>query len=335
MRLLVVLVSGALLLSGCSGGGEDSADTSADYVQAVATWRSTALEPAAAQATAARFSDVVVVGRRENARQLATQRARCAAVTSAREAVAALAPPVLDGGGTPEAQALSDRLVADTATYRDAVVAGLSEVASYCAYAARDQSLAGRKIVAERALKRTLTQRGVLSRSTRTEGQRIITTTVTCEAPAGCIPGRDRLPAYLAAYERARIDLVREQHQLNGGESTACRLSDYAGLCDAWSRGEAALVAAYQRVYDTVRRSRSTVDNPAIDQANTSATAAQRRFNATYAAAYRRTFPSVDQRATDYVTRNEVALLRRYEAAVRAAEVPDTTLPAPTAAPTG
>lgn len=327
MRLLAGLLCTVVLVTGCSAGS-NSTENSADYTQAVAQWRNTTLIPAVQEAKAAQFSDVVVVGRRETAREQAVQKARCAAIGEARQAVDALEAPALKGSGSAEAEALSERLAAETTAYREEVVRALTELAHYCAYYADELSLSGRIIVAERALRRTLTQPGVLARSTRTDGPRVITTTVTCGAPRGCIPGQDQLPAYLAAYERARIDLVRKKHRLLGGISTPCRLSDYDRLCAFHVKGMSELLSAYRRVYEIVRDASTTVANPAIDQANAKATAAQRRFNARYAALYRKTFPNAPVQTEDYVTQVDIALLRRYEKAVRAAEVPSTRVPA-------
>lgn len=329
-RPLLSVLALTLLVSGCSGAQDEAPQRSAAYVQAVSAWRLSSLEPARTAAGRASFSDLVVVERRETAKESAAQNARCTFVDAAKDKVAALKPPVLRGKGTAEAAALSDELTASTRAYVDPVVAALSEVSSYCHSYAAALQVSGEVAAAEKALQRAKSKPGVVLLKTTTTSTSIATTTVTCQDQNGCLPSEAKARArYLAAYRVARITLKDKQFRVLGGLSVPCRLTDYAALCAVYAARLGTTLRFNGGYYEAVRTTKPLGDESAIDRAGKLADAETARFTQQFDTAFALAFPSVDRSIPNYDTRNQVRLLKAYEAAVVRAPVPVTTAAPP------
>jgi len=299
----------------------EQAQVAADaaFGDAAATWRADELAPLVADVGAARFSDVVVVGRAETIAESTVQKARCDELLATRATVDGLAPPAAPDGISAAARRSSEELEALADGYREAVLAPLSEVITYCGYYIRAIALSREASTAEGALDAAVTKTGLLDRTVNANGS---VTTTTCTSPDGCIPlTAAARTTYVAAYTKARVDVLGRRYANNGGGDSDCRLSDLAPVCAVYVERTAALTAGYQAFIDAVAAT-TELDDPGVKATGGAADALAAAFGKALDAAYATTLPKVDAGADDGYLREELVLLKGYEAALSKVPAP-------------
>lgn len=298
---------------------QQQAAVDATFREEAAGWRADVLTGVVEDLEQARFGELVVVGRSETAEEQAAQQERCGRLVAVQAAVTGLRPPAPPAGASVDARQEGDELAAAVDPYRKAVLAPLSEIVSYCGYYTRAIALGRERRAAEDALSAAATRTGLLERTVNADGS---VTTTTCKSPVGCIP---LTPAarktYVAAYEKARVDVLGRDYANDGGAEQGCRLSDLAPVCAVAAERTAALTAGYQAFVDAVAAT-SEIGDPGVAAAGPKADALAAAFGKAYVAAYAAAFPEVDTEAPDGTVRHELALLQGYERALAAVPPP-------------
>ena len=298
---------------------QQQAAVDATFREQAAGWRADVLTGVVEDLEQARFGNLVVVGRSETAEEQAAQQQRCGRLVAVQAAVTGLRPPAPPAGASGDARQMGDELAAAVDSYRKAVLAPLSEIISYCGYYTRAIALGRERQAAEDALSAAVTRTGLLERTVAADGS---VTTTTCESPDGCIP---LTPAarktYVAAYDKARVDVLGRDYANDGGAKQGCRLSDLAPVCAVAAKRTAALTAGYQAFVDAVAAT-SEIDDPGVAAAGAKADALAAAFGEAYVAAYAAAFPEVDAKAPGGTLRHELALLAGYERALAAVPPP-------------
>ena len=285
------------------------------FREEAAGWRADVRTGVVEDLEQARFGDLVVVGRSETAEEQAAQQERCGRLVAVQAAVTGLRPPAAPAGTSGDARQEGDELAAAVDSYRKAVLAPLSEIISYCGYYTRTIALSRERQAAEDALSAAVTRTGLLERTVAADGS---VTTTTCDSPDGCIPLTPTArKTYVAAYEKARVDVLGRDYANDGGAEQGCRLSDLAPVCAVAAERTAALTAGYQAFIDAVAAT-SEIDDPGVAAAGAKADALAAAFGEAYVAAYAAAFPEVDTKARDGTLRHELALLQGYERALAA-----------------
>ena len=149
-------------------------------------------------------------------------------------------------------------------------------------------------------------------------------TTITCKSPDGCIPPTAvARTTYVAAYTKARVDVLGRRYANNGGGDSDCRLSDLAPVCAVYVERTAALTAGYQAFIDAVAAT-TELDDPGVQAAGAAADALAAAFGEALDAAYATALPKVVTGTDAGDLRGELVLLKGYEKAL--SEVPAPTL---------
>lgn len=298
-RLHVFALLSLVLVAACGGGdgGGDGPATSAAVVPSgTATSAPVDLEALAQRVKAARFSDLVVVGRSETTAEREAQQTRCASVTDTRSAVAALA------GGDERARA-----------YQAAVQAPLSEVATYCTWYVRSIAVSARQNVLAMQLGRLIVPTG---QDATYQGR-----SIRCSDEDGCLPGDADKARYLSVL-RQNQQLTSEGFALRSGTTVACPLTDLEAICALTGQVRLKIDEANALVLRRFTALPSFITNPAIARTYTESAAIAGPPNRRLRAAYLAAFPGVDNEDPSYTTRNEVRLVRGYERRAAAVAAP-------------